>query len=147
MKAEQHYRALERMYLSAPINEMYNPKIRISREEAEVEIEVTKSLFHGAGAVHGAVYFKMLDDAAFFAANSLVKDVFVLTKTFTVHFTRPVAQGRMRSVGRVVEKDGRQISAEAVVYNSSNREIGRGSGLFVRSKISLASIPEYRIAD
>ena len=146
MNNQDHYRALENMYLAAPINAFFKPRIGISEGLAEIEIKVREALFHTAGAVHGATYFKMLDDAAFFAANSLVQDVFVLTKTFTVHFTRPVTQGRMRSVGRVVEQDGRQISAEAIVYDSLDREIGRGSGLFVRSKISLASIPEYRIA-
>jgi acyl-coenzyme A thioesterase PaaI-like protein len=83
--------------------------------------------------------------AAFFAANSLVRDVFVLTKSFTVHFIRPVTQGIMQSVGQVIEQDGRQISAEAVLYDASNREIGKGSGIFVHSSIPLASIPEYRI--
>jgi acyl-coenzyme A thioesterase PaaI-like protein len=34
---------------------------------------------HSIHAVHGSVYFKALDDAAFFAVNSLVEDVFVLT--------------------------------------------------------------------
>ena len=60
----------------------------------------------------------MLDDAAFFAANSLVQDVFVLTKSFTIHFTRPVTQGIMRSIGQVIRQDGRQISAEAVLYDA-----------------------------
>ncbi len=147
MNNQDHYRALENMYLAAPINAFFRPRIEISEGAAKIEIRVREAFFHTAGAVHGAAYFKMLDDAAFFAANSLVQDVFVLTKSFTVHFSRPVSQGIMRSVGRVVEQDGRQISAEAVVYDSSDREIGKGSGIFVRSRIALASIPAYRISD
>ena len=147
MDNQNHYLALENMYLAAPINAFFMPRIDISEGQAELEIRVREALFHTAGAVHGAAYFKMLDDAAFFAANSLVLDVFVLTKSFTVHFTRPVSQGIMRSVGRVVDQAGRQISAEAVLYNASGREIGRGSGVFVRSKIALESIPEYQIID
>jgi uncharacterized protein (TIGR00369 family) len=146
MNNQDHYRALENMYLAAPINAFFKPRIEISEGVAKIEIQVREAFFHTAGAVHGVAYFKMLDDAAFFATNSLVQDVFVLTKSLTVHLSRPVTQGIMRSVGQVVEQDGRQISAEAVVYDSSDREIGRGSGLFVRSKIFLASIPEYRIA-
>jgi len=135
------------MYLAAPINTFFRPSIAIMEGGTEIEIEVREAFFHTAGAVHGAAYFKVLDDAAFFAANSLVQEVFVLTKSFTVHFTRPVTQGIMRAVGRVVEERTRQISAEAVVYDSSKREIGRGSGIFVPSRISLTSIPAYRIGD
>ena len=36
-------------------------------------------MFHTAGAAHGTLFFKMLDDAAFYAANSLVTDRFLLT--------------------------------------------------------------------
>ena len=147
MNNQDHFRALENMYLAAPINAFFKPWIGISEGAAKIEIQVREAFFHTAGAVHGAAYFKMLDDAAFFAANSLVQDVFVLTQSFTVHFTRPVTQGIMRSVGRVVEQDGRQISAGAVVYDSSDREIGKGRGIFVFSKISLTSIPAYRIDD
>ena len=147
MDNQNHYLALENMYLAAPINLFFKPRIDISEGQAELEIEVREAFFHTAGAVHGAVYFKMLDDAAFFAANSLVQDVFVLTSSFTVHFSRPVSQGMMRSIGRVIDQNGRQISAESVVFNASGREIGRGSGIFVCSKIYLASIPEYQIID
>ena len=144
MNDQDHYRALENMYLAAPINAFFKPRISISERAARIEIQVREAFFHTAGAVHGAAYFKMLDDAAFFAANSLVQDVFVLTKSFTVHFTRPVTQGRMWSVGRVVEQDDRHISAEAIVYTASGQEIGLGSGVFVRSRITLASIPAYQ---
>jgi uncharacterized protein (TIGR00369 family) len=145
MNNQDHYRALENMYLAAPINAFFKPHILISEATATVEILVREAFFHTAGAVHGSTYFKMLDDAAFFAANSLVREVFVLTKSFNIHFTRPVSQGIMRSVGRVLEQDERQIRAEAVIYDAAEREIGHGSGIFVPSKISLASIPAYRI--
>ena len=79
MTRDPHFQALEKMYLDAPINAFYDPRIEVSDAEAIVEIEVSESLFHSAQAVHGSVYFKMLDDAAFFAASSLEKEVFVLT--------------------------------------------------------------------
>ena len=86
----------------------------------------------------------MLDDAAFFAASSLVEDVFVLTTSFTTYLTRPVSQGHLRSVGRVVNQNHSQIIAEAIAYDAEDREVGRGSGVFVRSKVELASISDYR---
>jgi hypothetical protein len=50
----------------------------------------------------------------------------------------------MRAVGKVVNKNSTQFIAEAVVYNSSNKEIGRGNGVFVRSKILLSDAKGYR---
>ena len=66
-----HWRALEQMYLGAPINAFYQPRIEVSEEKAVIEIDIGHHFFHPAGAVHGSVYFKMLDDAAFFAPGPL----------------------------------------------------------------------------
>ena len=143
MDNEKHYRALEKMYLAAPINKIYKPCIRVSHESAEIEIEVSENLFHAARAVHGSVYFKMLDDAAYFAANSIEKDFFVLTVSFTTYLTRPISGGRMRSVGKVVNKTKKQIIAEAIVYDGEEREIGRGNGIFVRGKVPLVDTMGY----
>lgn len=139
----EHYRSLERMYLAAPINEFFEPRILIKEAEAEIEIDVKPQHFHAAGAVHGSVIFKMLDDAAFFAANSLEPQVFVLTTSFTTYITRPVSSGIIRSVGKIVNKNNTQFIVEAVAYDNDQKEIARGSGIFVRGKLHLRDIPSY----
>ena len=143
MTKDPHFTALENMYLAAPISDLYHPSIEISDSEATIEIEVAEQFFHAAGGLHGSVYFKLLDDAAFFAANSLERDVFVLTTSFTTYLTRPVSSGTLRSVGRVVNRNKSQFIAEAVVHDSEGNEIGRGSGVFVRSKLLLGGIGGY----
>ena len=142
MTKDPHVQALENMYLDAPINAFYDPRIEVSEAEAIVEIEVSKKLFH-SNAVHGSVYFKMLDDAAFFTASSLEKEVFLLTTSFTTYLTRPVSSGILRSVGRVVNQNKSQLIAEAVVYDSQGKEVGRGSGIFVRGRVPLRAVPGY----
>jgi len=134
---EQHYRKLERMYASAPLNEYYKPTMHISDGRAEVSIAVRRGLFHAANAVHGALYFKCLDDAAFFAVNSLVDDVFVLTVSFNLYLTRPISAGEMRATGRVVYRSRQLFIAEAELVDQDGKEIGRGSGTFMRSAIPL----------
>jgi uncharacterized protein (TIGR00369 family) len=134
---DSHYRALEKMYLSAPINEYFKPAVTIGQGSAEIVTEIEPKYFHAAGAVHGSVYFKTMDDAAFFAANSYVEDVFVLTTSFTTYITRPISEGIMRTVGKVVNQNRSQLIAEAVAYDSNDKEIARGNGIFVRSKIPL----------
>ena len=132
--ATRHFRGLEKMYLAAPINEIYRRRITVSEGEAEIVIPLDPKFYHAAEAVHGSVYFKMLDDAAFFAAASLEPDYFLLTTSFTTYLTRPVAEGVMRAEGKVVNRNRSQFISEAVVYNADNREIGRGNGVFVRSR-------------
>ncbi|MHC4446031.1 MAG: PaaI family thioesterase [Planctomycetota bacterium] len=138
MSREEHYRKLERMYASGPINKYYASRMQVSAGRAEVIMPVRPDFFHTAGAIHGAVYFKMLDDAAFFAVNSLVDDVFMLTVSFNVYFTRPISKGEMKATGRVVHRSRRLFVAESVVVDSEDQEIGRGSGTFMRSTILLS---------
>ncbi|WP_223787748.1 PaaI family thioesterase [Marinicella meishanensis] len=139
-----HCKQLERMYLSAPFNALFQPQIQVQEGQATITIELKPDYHHAANAVHGSVYFKMLDDAAYFAANSLEPEFFMLTTTFTTYLTRPVSEGTLRAVGRVVNQNRSQIIAEAVVYNAADREIGRGNGVFVRSKNRLNAIAGYR---
>jgi len=138
-----HLINLENMYLAAPINAIYQPTITVSEKEAEIIIAVKEDYFHSAGAVHGSVYFKMLDDAAFFAANSLEREFFILTSSFVTYLTRPITSGYMKSIGRVVNQTKTQILAEAIVFNAEDKEIARGNGIFVRGKFRLADALGY----
>lgn len=143
MSNHSHYTALERMYRAAPINAFYHPRIRVTEGEATIEIDVTDAFFHAAKAVHGSVYFKLLDDAAFFAANSLETENFVLTSSFNTYLLRPVTAGTMRAEGRVVNQTRSQFVAEAVVFDEQGRELGRGSGVFVRGRQPLVEAMGY----
>jgi uncharacterized protein (TIGR00369 family) len=144
MSNEKHYRKLEHMYYSAPINRYFNPELTISEGTADVKVKMDKKYFHAANAAHGAVYFKMLDDAAFFAVNSVVEDVFVLTTTFNVHFLRPVDRGTLRAVGRLTFASKTVFVAEARLYNDQDKEIAIGTGTFLRSKTSLTEDIGYK---
>lgn len=145
MTDQKHYSALEAMYKSAPINKIFPPEIAIFEGEAEISIEVKPEYFHAAGAMHGSVYFKLLDDSAFFAASSLEDEVFVLTTAFTTYLTRPVSKGRVKAVGKVVNFNRSQFIAESILYDDEGREIARGNGIFVRSQNKLSDIPEYKL--
>jgi uncharacterized protein (TIGR00369 family) len=139
----EHFRKLEQMYLAAPINAFYSPTIWISHGEAEISIPVKTEFFHAANAVHGSVYFKLLDDAAFFAVNSLIEDYFALTASFTTYLLRPVTEGMMKASGKVVWSGGKSYLAESVVVDDEGREIARGNGNFVASKIKLSADMGY----
>jgi uncharacterized protein (TIGR00369 family) len=135
---ETHFRRLERMYAQAGINQYFRPTLLVSEGRAEVVIPVRPDFFHAAHAVHGSVYFKALDDAAFFAVASLVEDVFVLTVSYTVYLTRPVSEGEIRATGRVVHRSRNLFLAEAELLDQAARQVGRGNGSFMRSTTPLS---------
>ena len=137
MTNDDHYRKLERMYASAPINDFFEPTMRVSKGEAVITTTVRHDFFHAANAVHGALYLKMLDDAAFFAVNSLVTDVFVLTVSLNAYLLRPVSEGEIKATGSVVHRSRRVYVAESQLVDAAGREIARGSGTFMPSDIPL----------
>ncbi len=130
------------MYLSAPVNQLYSPSIEISEGRAVVEFAVRPEYFHAADALHGSVYFKALDDAAFFAVNSMVDEFFVLTASFEVEFKRPVTEGVLHAEGRYLSASGKRYEGESVL-TVGGKEVARGSGGFVRSRLRLADTPGY----
>lgn len=142
---DAHFRALEALYAAAPVNRLYQTNMHIPREgECRIEFEIGPDHFHAAGAVHGSAYFKMLDDAAFYAANSLVTDRFLLTTAFNLFFTRPLAAGPVIAEGRWVSGRKRVYIAEARLIDASGEEVARGTGTFMRSGITLGSLDGYR---
>jgi uncharacterized protein (TIGR00369 family) len=133
----EHFRKLERMYHSAPINDYFAPVIEVSDGAAKVTIKVRKDFFHAAHAIHGSVYFKALDDAAFFAANSAVPEVFVLTVSFNIVMLRPVTEGSIVATGRLVHQSKNLLVADAELHNDRGKLVARGNGTFARSTIAL----------
>jgi uncharacterized protein (TIGR00369 family) len=142
--ANLHYRALERLYASAPVNLMFNSRLEITGEgTSRLTFQVTRDVYHAAGAAHGTIYFKMLDDAAFYAANTHVTDRFLLTTSFNLHFTKPVREGEVVAEGRWISGRKRVFVAESRLVDAEGDEIGRGTGTFMRSRIPLSSLPGY----
>jgi uncharacterized protein (TIGR00369 family) len=140
-----HFRALERLYAQAPINRLFESQLTIEAPGvAHIRFMLDERHFHAAGAVHGTSYFKMLDDAAFYAANSLVPDNFLLTTAFNLFFTRPLKAGPVIAEGRWISGKRRVYVGDARLIDADGEEVARGTGTFMRSHIPLASLPGYR---
>ena len=143
--AALHFSALEALYASAPVNALFESSLVIPAEgRSRIDFTVDARVHHAAGAAHGTIYFKMLDDAAFYAANSLVTDRFLLTTAFNLHFTKPIRSGPVVAEGRWVSGRRRVFVAEAKLTDGEGEEIGRGTGTFMRSRIPLSSLPGYQ---
>ncbi|HSQ95434.1 MAG TPA: PaaI family thioesterase [Croceibacterium sp.] len=143
--AALHFAALEALYASAPVNSLFESRLTIPAEgRSRIDFTIDERFHHAANAAHGTIYFKMLDDAAFYAANSLVTDRFLLTTAFNLHFTKPIHTGPVVAEGRWVSGRRRVFVAEARLIDAEGDEIGRGTGTFMRSRIPLSSLPGYR---
>ncbi|WP_242927270.1 PaaI family thioesterase [Pontibacter vulgaris] len=144
MEAEEHYRRLEHLYHQANIQEIFsNSEIKVSSERAEITLPVAAKYNHGANAIHGAVYFKLMDDAAYFAVASLVRDVFIVTSSFQLNLLRPVTGGTLKAVGTVRSKAKNLFVAEATLYNDKGKEVAFGTGQFMRTTQPLSSLQGY----
>ncbi len=144
MDALEHYQKLENMMHTAPFMQLTEARVKVSEAQAEIVMPVKEQFFHAAGALHGSLYFMALDNSAYFAVSSLVRDVFILTTSFTTYLTRPVSSGRLRAVGKVVNQNRTQFIAESILYNEDDKEIARANGVFARSKIPLSSDIGYQ---
>jgi len=141
---QAHFRALESLYRTAPINRLFPSTLHIAEPGfARIRFDVDERVHHAAGAVHGTSYFKMLDDAAFYAANSLVSDTFLLTTAFNLLFTKPIVAGPIVAEGRWISGKRRVYVADARLLDAEGEECARGTGTFMRSRIALASLPGY----
>ena len=138
-----HYRRLESMYLAAPCNEYYEPGIRISEGEAEVVIPVQEKFLDATGSVHGSVFHRAMNDAALFAVNSVVPKELMESTDFHIQLTGAVAEGELIARGRVVGASEDHCLAEAVVVDSEGGELGRGTGIFVKTETPLSSDMGY----
>lgn len=141
-----HFRKLEKMYLGANVNtKVFNTTTcNIEAEKATITLDVSEDYYHALGAIHGAVYFKMLDDAAYFAVSSVVKDNFMLTSSFNINILRPVSKGKLTAVGTVRYKSSKLYAAEAKLYNQEGKEVAFGTGNFAKSKLLLSEEVGYK---
>jgi uncharacterized protein (TIGR00369 family) len=142
--AAAHLRGLEKLYDSAPINQLFESRLTLGAAgQSRIDFTVSSAAFHAAGAAHGTLYFKMLDDAAFYAANGLVTDRFLLTTAFNLHFTGPMREGPMVAEGKWISGKRRVFVAEARIVDPDGEECARGTGTFLRSHIALSGLDGY----
>tara|TARA_Y100000992_G_scaffold79991_1_gene50812 strand:+ start:844 stop:1281 length:438 start_codon:yes stop_codon:yes gene_type:complete len=141
---DNHYRRLEKMYLNAKINTLIfdTTTCLISEGYAEIGLNISEKYYHSLGAIHGSVYFKLLDDAAFFAANSM-SEYFILTTSFNINFLRKVKIGKIKAIGNLKFNSGNSFIAESKLFNENGKEVAFGTGSFLNSKIPLNQINNF----
>jgi len=142
-----HFQKLRAMYLSAQINQKHYPETEILIGEgfAEISLILSPDYHHALHAVHGSVYFKMLDDSAFFAVQSVVESHFILTSSFQINFLKPIRSGKILAKGSLKVMSKNLYFGESRLFDEKGREIAFGTGSFLKSETALSEKIGYRI--
>ncbi len=131
------------MMQKAPYVQGFDCEISVTEGEAKVSFTATPDHYHGAGGVHGAVYFFALDNSAMLAANSLETEYCMVTSNFTVQFVSPASAGTLCAHARSSPFVGRKCFVQATLYDETDKAIAWGSGQFHRSSIRLSADINY----
>jgi uncharacterized protein (TIGR00369 family) len=138
----EHFRTLEIIFGKTPIHKYWQCTVAIKKAKAEIVMPVRADFFNPLRSLHGSAYCKALDTAMFFAANSLVADVLLVTTNLNIHFLSPISSGKLTAIGRVVQKTRRQVVADGSAFDETGRELARASGTFIPSSIALRDLLE-----
>jgi len=91
----------------------------LQRDEVSIHLNVRAELKQNQGVVHGGAIASLIDTASAFAVvNRLEPDERVTTTDLTIHFLRPVTEGRMTATARIV-RPGRRLFVLSVEVTDS----------------------------
>lgn len=85
---------------------------------ATLGLEIKPELKQNHGVVHGGAIASLIDSATAFAIISLLPpDEHATTVDLTISYLRPLTEGRVRAVARVIRSGKRLIVVSAEVFN------------------------------
>ena len=121
-------------YFNHPMHKGLNLKLLSENGKAELSMTVHKDICNLVGILHGSYYFKLMDDACFFAALSIEQHQFVATANFNIHYFKPASSGVIIAKAEVINHYSSKYVCECTIYDEENKKLGYGSGLFVAPK-------------
>jgi uncharacterized protein (TIGR00369 family) len=93
-----------------------------------IEIEAGPQHRHGGGVVQGGIITQIADAAMGMSLATLQEDrMWNTTIELKINFLRPVVEGRLRAVGRVIEMKQTLLFSEADVLDEHGRLVARAS--------------------
>ena len=141
--SQKHYAQLASMYRAAPCNAPLAPRVTVGDGRAQIVVQVRDDFISSGGAVDSGIYQKLLTDAALYAANSQDVEVMLVTASFNSQLMLPVYGGTLKAVGKLARAGNNMLFADAALTNDAGEQLGRGSGVFVRSGTYLSTLTTY----
>jgi acyl-CoA thioesterase len=101
--------------------------------EAVIEIEMRDDLKQPSGVLHGGVTATLIDTAMAFAVRTYLTDTeLTATIDLTVHYLRPLVEGKAICTARVVRPGKRVFTVSADVHNEQGKLIATGLSTYTR---------------
>ncbi|UKN02616.1 PaaI family thioesterase [Paracrocinitomix mangrovi] len=140
----KHFDRLLKMYELAPIHEFYKGiHMELADKKASITLPVDKRYFHAGMSAHGSVYFKLLDDAAYFACQTVVEDYFIVTTSFSINLLRPITSGIIKAEGELDFMSKQMFTASSKLFDEKGRLVGTGQGSFLKSALPIQHVEGY----
>jgi uncharacterized protein (TIGR00369 family) len=127
----KNFSRAEKLLTAEPDGWMATLGARISEAEpgrVVLELEAGPQHRHGGGVVQGGVITQIADAAMGISLATLQEDgMWNTTIELKINFLRPVIEGRLRAIGRVVEMKQTLLFGEADVLDELGRLVARAS--------------------
>ncbi len=129
--ARKNVRRAKELLEAEPAGWMETLGARITESEpgrVVLELEAGPQHRHGGGVVQGGAIAQIADAAMGMSLATLQEDgVWNTTIELKINFLRPVVEGRLRAVGRVIEMKQTLLFSEADVLDERGRLVARAS--------------------
>ena len=105
----------------------------MSMSEATIELDVRDDLRQPSGVLHGGVTATLIDTAMAFAVRSHLEDTEpTATIDLTVHYLRPVIEGKAVCTARVIRPGKRIFTVLADVHDATGKLVATGISTYTR---------------
>lgn len=134
---ELSFAQLERIHKalgSVPFAQLLGLKLDdIGPGRATMALEVRMDLTQNLGVVHGGAIASLIDTATAFAILSLLSpEERVTTVDLTISYLRPVTDGRMRAVAKVVRAGRRLFVVSAEVLDGAGNLVSTALSTYIK---------------
>jgi len=109
----------------------------IGSGSATLVLKVRKELTQNHGVVHGGAIASLIDTATAFAIVSIIPaQEKVTTVDLTISYLRPVTEGRLRAVARVLRSGRRLLAVSADVFDTSGKLAATALSTYIKLQAS-----------
>lgn len=132
--SEQRARYAAERLNDLPLSKLLGMRLTdIRPNEATVEIAMRDDLRQPSGVLHGGVTATLIDTAMAFAVRTHLDDTEpTATIDLTVHYLRPLVDGRAVCTARVVRPGKRIFTVSADVHDDTGKLIATGLSTYTR---------------
>jgi uncharacterized protein (TIGR00369 family) len=107
--------------------------VDLKLDEAVISIEMRDDLRQPSGVLHGGVTATLIDTAMAFAVRTrLAPEAATATIDLTVHYLRPLVEGKAICTGKVVRAGKRIFTVSADVHNEEGKLIATGLSTYTK---------------